>query len=104
VTLLEDIIAFGLYTSALLAIGAVGFTLQFGITNVLNLAFGAILTSSIFVDYWVTRGSPSVWLAIVCGAVWGALFSLFLGRFVVSAFVRRGTSQFGWPWSRSRWV
>jgi branched-subunit amino acid ABC-type transport system permease component len=95
VTLLEDIVAFGLYTSALLAIGAVGFTLQFGITNVLNLAFGAILTSSIFVDYWATRGSPSVWLALLCGAVWGALFSLVLGRYVVSAFVRRGTSQFG---------
>lgn len=94
-TLAQDVIAFGLYTAALVAIGAVGFTLQFGITNVLNLAFGSTLTSAIFVDRWVAGGNPSAWLAILIGGVWGALFSWLIGRFVVNAFVRRGTSLFG---------
>lgn len=91
----ESVLLFGLYSAALLAIGAVGFTLQFGVTNVLNLAFGSILTSAIFADWLVGQGSPGILLAITLGAVWGALFSWVVGRLVVQTFVKRGTSLFG---------
>ena len=33
-------LGFGLVTASILALGAVGFTLQFGATNLFNLAFG----------------------------------------------------------------
>ena len=33
-------IGFGLVTAAVLALASVGFTLQFAVTNVLNLAYG----------------------------------------------------------------
>ena len=33
-------IGFGLVTAAVLSLAAVGFTLQFAVTNVLNLAYG----------------------------------------------------------------
>lgn len=91
-SLIPGIIAFGLYSACLLAIGAVGFTLQFGITNVLNLAYGAVLTSAMFLDYAIGRGIPSIWFGILIGAAWGALASVLFGRFIVTPYIRRGTS------------
>src|SRR5579863_40939 len=93
-TMLMTIILFGLYSSALYAIGAVGFTLQFGITNVLNLAFGAILTSCIFVEYYATTHSTNLWLAMLVGGGAGALLSLIVGFGIVGAFLRRGAGGF----------
>jgi branched-subunit amino acid ABC-type transport system permease component len=89
------VLVFGVYTAALLAIGAVGFTLQYGVTNVLNLSYGGIMTSAIFVDYGVGGGNPNIWLAIAVGGAWGAILTWLIGHYVVSAFVRRGTSLFG---------
>jgi branched-subunit amino acid ABC-type transport system permease component len=94
-TLLPGILIFGVYSAALLAIGAVGFTLQFGVTNVLNLAFGSILTACIFVEYGLTGHSTNIWLAMAVGAGGGALISLLIGHVVVGAFVRRGATGFG---------
>src|SRR5579862_1988452 len=94
-TLLPGIIAFGLFSACLLSIGAVGFTLQFGVTNVLNLAFGGLLTSAMFVDYAVGGGSSNVWLALAVGAGWGAISSLLFARFIVTPYVRRGASLVG---------
>jgi branched-chain amino acid transport system permease protein/neutral amino acid transport system permease protein len=88
-------VAFGIYSAALIAIGAVGFTLQFGITNVLNLAFGAVMTSTMFVYHLVAGGRAAILSALVVGALWGALFSWMLGRLVVQPYVRRGTTLFG---------
>jgi hypothetical protein len=38
--------AFGLVTASILALAAVGFTLEFGVANILNLAFGDLMTAS----------------------------------------------------------
>ena len=66
-TPLLGIVIFGVYSAALLAIGAVGFTLQFGVTNVLNLAFGSILTACIFAEYGLTGHSTNLWIAMAVG-------------------------------------
>ncbi|HWF74828.1 MAG TPA: branched-chain amino acid ABC transporter permease [Solirubrobacteraceae bacterium] len=94
-TTLLTVVLFGIYAGALLSIGSVGFSMQFGITNVLNLAYGAVLTAGMFSDYWIGGGSSSVWLAIVLGAVGGAVISLILGRGIVASYVKRGTTLFG---------
>jgi branched-chain amino acid transport system permease protein/neutral amino acid transport system permease protein len=91
----QHVVAFGVYSAALIAIGAVGFTLQFGITNVLNLAFGAVMTSAIFVYHLVGGGRVAILSAIVVGGLWGASASWLLGRLLVQAYVRRGTTLFG---------
>ena len=44
-------VGFGLVTAAVLAIAAVGFTMQFAVTDVLNLAYGAVMIASAFVAY-----------------------------------------------------
>ena len=94
-TMLVSVIVFGIYSGALLAIGGVGFTLQFGVTNVLNLSFGAILTSCIFVEYGLTGHSTNLWVAMLVGAASGALVSFLVGHVLVGAFIRRGASGFG---------
>jgi branched-chain amino acid transport system permease protein/neutral amino acid transport system permease protein len=94
-TLLLSVLIFGIYSGALLAIGAVGFTLQFGVTNVLNLAYGSILTACIFAEYGVTGHSTNIWVAMAVGAAAGALLSLLIGHVVVGAFIRRGATGFG---------
>ena len=93
-TLLLSVVIFGVYSAALLAIGGVGFTLQFGVTNVLNLSFGSILTASIFTEYGLTGHSTNIWIAMAVGAASGAVISLLIGHVVVGAFVRRGATGF----------
>jgi branched-chain amino acid transport system permease protein/neutral amino acid transport system permease protein len=88
-------IGFGIVTASILAVAAVGFTLQFGVTNILNLAYGDIMTAAAFVAYLVTSAGLSVWLALVTGAVFAAVFSVLLNRFLYTPFVRRGTRLFG---------
>ena len=51
-------IGFGLVTASILCLGAVSFTLQFGISNLFNLAFGATMTAAAFVAYICNSGRP----------------------------------------------
>ena len=88
-------IGFGIVTASILAVAGVGFTLQFGVTNILNLAYGDIMTAAAFVAYLVTSAGLSVWLALLAGGAFGAVFSVLLNRFVYTPFVRRGTRLFG---------
>jgi len=88
-------IGFGLVTASILAVAGVGFTLQFGVTNILNLAYGDIMTAAAFIAYLVTSAGVSVWLALVAGAAFGGVFSVLLNRALYTPFVRHGTRLFG---------
>src|SRR5216684_5107412 len=95
VSMLVPAIGFGIVTAAILSVAGVGFTLQFGVTNILNLAYGDIMTAAAFVAYLVTSAGISVWLALVAGAAFGAVFCVLLNRGLYTPFVRRGTRLFG---------
>ena len=88
-------IGFGIVTASILAVAGVGFTLQFGVTNILNLAYGDIMTAAAFVAYLVTSAGLNVWLALVAGTAFGSVFSVLLNRCIYTPFVRRGTRLFG---------
>jgi branched-chain amino acid transport system permease protein/neutral amino acid transport system permease protein len=88
-------IGFGLVTASILALAAVGFTMQFGVTNILNLAYGEVMAASGFVALMVNRAGYSIWIGMAVSAVFGALFSYLLNRAVFIPFVRRGTRLFG---------
>lgn len=94
-SLLVPSLGFGLVTASILAVAAVGFTLQFGVTNILNLAYGDVMTASAFVAYLVTRHGGGIWLAVAACAGFGALYSMLLNRFLYMPFVRHGTKLFG---------
>ena len=82
-------LGFGLMTAAVLAIAAVGFTMQFAVTNVLNLAYGSIMINSAFVSYYVNEHGVSAWIALLGGVTTGAVSSWFLNRFIYTPFQRR---------------
>jgi branched-subunit amino acid ABC-type transport system permease component len=86
---------FGLVTASILALGAVGFTLQFGVTNILNLAFGDIMTLCAYAGYRANVSGGSVWVALLVAGAAGAIISVVLNRVLYARFVRRGTPLWG---------
>jgi branched-chain amino acid transport system permease protein/neutral amino acid transport system permease protein len=92
VSLLLASVGFGLITSAVLAIAAVGFTLQFAVTDVLNLAFAAVMTAGAFTTYLVNQAGYSVWAGLVVAMAVGSLLSVLLNYYVYSPFQRRGAA------------
>jgi branched-subunit amino acid ABC-type transport system permease component len=85
-------VGFGLVTAAVLAIAAVGFTLQFGVTDVLNLAFGAVMILGAFLAYYVNSHGVSVWYGLVIAMAAGAVVSVVINSVVYTPFQRRGAS------------
>ncbi len=86
---------FGLVSMSVIAVAAVGFTMQFGITNMINLAYGAVMIASAYVAYYIDQAGASVWIAATGGALFGAVFSFLINRFVYAPFQRKGTSHIG---------
>lgn len=88
-------LGFGLVTAAILALSAVGFTLQFGVSNIFNLAYGDVMTVSAFIAYAVNVDAhASIWIAMLAGGVTGAVTSVLINRFIYVPFLRRGTALF----------
>lgn len=88
-------VAFGVVIGGVLALAAVGFTLQYGVTNVFNLAFTETMVLSGFVALWMVEAGASMPLAAVVAVIAGALVSLALNAVVYQPFIRRGMSLFG---------
>jgi branched-chain amino acid transport system permease protein/neutral amino acid transport system permease protein len=83
---------FGLVSMSVIAIAAVGFTMQFGITNMINLAYGQVMIVSAYAAYAVNRTGISIWISLIGGALFGALLSFVLNRVLYTPFLRRGTA------------
>ena len=94
-SLFQAAFGFGLVSVSVVALAAVGFTMQFGITNMINLAYGEVMISSAYVAYYVNQAGVSIWIGMIAGAVFGAVFSFLLNRIVYAPFQRKGTSLLG---------
>lgn len=95
-SLLISSIGFGLVTAAILALGAVGFTLQFGVTNVLNIAYGDIMILAAYGAYYFqSRWGLNIWICLPLGGLVGAVVSYVLNRLVFLRFIKRGIGLFG---------
>ncbi len=90
-SLFVESIGFGLLTSAVLALAAVGFTLQFAVTNVLNLAYGGVMIVAAYAGYAVNQAGVSIWIGALAAIAAGSLLSLCLNTFIYRPFQRRGT-------------
>jgi branched-subunit amino acid ABC-type transport system permease component len=86
---------FGLVSTSVLAIAAVGFTMQFGISNMINLAYGEVMIASAYAAYSINHAGVSIWIALLFGAGFGALFSFALNRILYGPFQRKGTALIG---------
>ncbi len=88
-------LGFGLVTMSIIAISAVGFTMQFGITNMINLAYGQVMIASAYVAYSLNHAGVSIYVGLVAAAIFGAVFSFILNRLVYAPFQRKGTNLIG---------
>lgn len=85
-------IGYGVVAAAVLALASVGFTLQFAVTNVLNLAFAAVMIASAYVAYLLNENGVNIWIAIVPAIAAGAILSVLLNRVIYTPFQRRRAS------------
>lgn len=88
--------AFGLVSAAVIAMASVGFTLQFSVTNVLNISFGAMMTLAAFIGYEFNGvlGVNMVATVIATALVMGVA-SVLMNRGILQPFLRKGTTFFG---------
>jgi branched-chain amino acid transport system permease protein/neutral amino acid transport system permease protein len=89
-------LGFGLITAAVLAISAVGFTMQFAITNVLNLSYSGVMISAAFVAYGLnSRIGLNIWIAMIGAGLFGSALSYLLNRLLFRPFQRRNAGVIG---------
>jgi branched-chain amino acid transport system permease protein/neutral amino acid transport system permease protein len=73
----------------------VGFTVQFGISNVLNITYGALMTLAAYLGYALLTAGTGVWLALALVAVAIAFASVLFNRVLIAPLRRRGTGFVG---------
>jgi branched-chain amino acid transport system permease protein/neutral amino acid transport system permease protein len=66
--------------------------MQFAVTDVLNLAYGAVMITSAFVAYAVNQAGASVWLGALAAAAAGSAGSVLLNQGIYTPFRRRGSA------------
>jgi branched-subunit amino acid ABC-type transport system permease component len=84
-------IGFGLVIASVLALSAVGLSLQFGITNYINFAYGDFMAVGAYISWTLNAGSLhlDIWLAMVIGAVSVGILAVLLNRFLLAPFARK---------------
>jgi branched-subunit amino acid ABC-type transport system permease component len=90
-SLFEASLGFGLVTAAVLAIASVGFTMQFAVTDVLNLAYGAVMIVAAYVAYALNHAGVTIWIGVAAAALVGIGLSVALNTFIYTPFQRRAT-------------
>jgi branched-chain amino acid transport system permease protein/neutral amino acid transport system permease protein len=92
--LLIESIGFGIASGAVIALGAVGFSVQFGMSNVLNITYGSLMTLGAYIGLVLTDRGVNVWVALaIAGVVVGAV-SVGFHRWLLAPLMRRGTRAF----------
>jgi branched-subunit amino acid ABC-type transport system permease component len=84
-------LGFGLVTASVVAIASVGLTLQFGVTNYVNFAYGDFLTLGAYFTWtFNTAFGWSFWLALAVGSLCVGVVALVISQLILEPFVRKG--------------
>jgi branched-subunit amino acid ABC-type transport system permease component len=84
---------FGLITASILAIAAVGLSLQFGITNYINFAYGDLLTFGVYAAFVVNqRLGLNIWIGLVAAVILTAILAWLINLLILRPFTDRGNS------------
>jgi branched-chain amino acid transport system permease protein/neutral amino acid transport system permease protein len=92
--LIIQAIGFGVVTASLIAIGAMGFTVQFGLTNVLNISFAGAMTVGAFATFLAEDFQLPVAVGVLAAPLAGAAVTWILGRTLFAFYARRGAGLF----------
>lgn len=93
-SLLIEAIGFGIASGAVIALGAVGFSVQFGMSNILNITYGAFMTLAAYVGLFMIDRNTNPWVALAVTGVVIGLASVVYHRLLLAPLVRRGTRAF----------
>jgi branched-subunit amino acid ABC-type transport system permease component len=87
---------FGLVTASVLAIAAVGLSLQFGITNYINFAYGDFMALGAYLAFFFNAEAfhINIWIAMIFGSLIMGVFAVLINRFLLSPFARRFSKTF----------
>lgn len=84
---------FGLITASILAIAAVGLSLQFGVTNYINFAYGDLMTFGVYVAFvFNQRFGLNIWIGLVGAVIFTAILAWLINIFILRPFTDRGNS------------
>lgn len=89
--LIIEAIGFGIATGAVIALGAVGFSVQFGISNILNITYGALMTLAAYIGLVLINHNINAWAALAVSAVAVGAVSVIYHRILLAPLQRRGT-------------
>src|SRR5579872_2036684 len=82
-------LGFGVIVAAVLLVATVGFTLQYAISGVFNLAYGAIMSVAMLIAYLLNSHGWNIWPCVVVVAAVGAVLSWALERGIVRPMLKR---------------
>lgn len=85
-------LGFGIVTACILALSAVAFTLEYGVTNVANVSHGEILTAGAYAAFLVHQRTGNAIAAAVGAAVAGGVVALAMYAAVIGPFIRFGAT------------
>lgn len=83
-------IGFGLVTASLLAVGGMGLSLQFGVTNFVNFAYGDFATLGAYIALVLNNVGLPIWLAGLGAGVFVAVFAMLMNRLIFQRVIARG--------------
>ena len=86
-------LGFGIIVAGVLLVATVGFTLQYAISGVFNLAYGSIMAVAMLIAYLCNSDGISIWVCTVIVAVVGAVLTWLLERGVVRPMLARGATS-----------
>jgi branched-subunit amino acid ABC-type transport system permease component len=85
---------FGLVTASVLALAAVGVTLQFGVMNYINFAYGSYIALAGFLAWELNVAAGlNIWIAILVSSVGMAIVAIVVDRLVLRPFSNRKWPQ-----------
>ncbi len=84
-------VGFGLVTASVIAVAAVGLSLQFGITNYINFAYGDFMALGAYLTWELNAGALhwNIWVAMIGGSLLVGVFAVVANRLVLAPFARR---------------
>ena len=89
--MLIEAIGFGIATGAVIALGAVGFSVQFGISNILNITYGSLMTLAAYLGLLLIDRRVNPWVTLAASALAVGTVSVIYHRVLLAPLVRRGT-------------
>ena len=92
--LLIEAIGFGIAAGAVIALGAVGFSVQFGMSNILNITYGSLMTLAAYVGLFLVDRGVNAWVALGIAAIVVGVVSVAFHRWLLAPLARRGTRAF----------